>query len=330
MEAYCSARILQPFIRFVSINRADPAVIPRVLGSAAPDARVSLYDVESMFLGAIEQFRDRRLGLKLGRLMRFGEGGAFDYAVQSAGTIGESLDVAGRYCGLLSDSLRIWWEPGRQIVIRLMDEVSWTAPSADFAMCAFYKLHLANLLPAASRPECWFPYSEPDVMDDHLHNFPGVRLRFGAPFFAFAFDGAYCNAPLPGADPVLHTVHCERVRSLLTGLTKRTHTSCRVRKAIAQQLRSTQRAAAADVARALEMSHRTMARMLGREGTSFQTELDAVRREIALSLVGTTEKPLTEVAFLLGFSHVESLHRAFKRWTNETPLVYRARSRAGA
>src|SRR5262249_34850052 len=154
-------RILRPFFRFVSINRADPGVIPEPLSSASADARVSLCDVEAMFLGAIERFGDSRLGLKLGRLMRFGEGGAFDYAVQSAWTINESLDVAGRYSGLLSDSLRIWREPGRQVVIRMMDEISWTAPSADFAMCAFYKLHLANLLPPSSQPECWFPYSEP-------------------------------------------------------------------------------------------------------------------------------------------------------------------------
>src|SRR5690349_10406166 len=273
MEAYCSARIVQPFIRFVSINRADPAVIPRVLGSAAPDARVSLHDVESMFLGAIEQFGDSRLGLKLGRLMRFGEGGAFDFAVQSAGTIGESLDVAGRYCGLLSDSLRIWREPGRQVVIRLMDDVSWTAPSADFAMCAFYKLHLANLLPVASQPEGWFPYSEPADIRDHLDNFPGLTLRFGAPFFAFAFDGAYVDARPPGADPVLHAVHCERVRATLHALARRTHMSQRVRKAIVLKLRNAQAATAEDVARALDMSQRTMARKLMLEGTSFHAEL---------------------------------------------------------
>ena len=330
MDAYCSARILQPFFRFISINRADPEVIPEALGSAAPDTRVPLSDVEAMFLGAIERFGDKRLGLKLGRLMRFGDGGAFDYAVQSAWTINESLDVAGRYCGLLSDSLRIWREPGKQVVIRMMDEVSWTAPSADFAMCAFYKLHLANLLPPGSRPECWFPYQEPDDIREHQHNFPGLALRFRAPFFAFAFDEAYGGAPLPGADPVLHALHCEHVRGMLDRLARRAHTSQRVRKAIAQKLNNAQIVPAEEVARTLNMSHRTMARKLTLEGTSFHQELDAARREVALTLVGTSGKSLTEIAFLLGFSHVESLHRAFKRWTNETPFGYRARVHAGS
>jgi AraC-like DNA-binding protein len=37
---------------------------------------------------------------------------------------------------------------------------------------------------------------------------------------------------------------------------------------------------------------------------------------------------LSEVAFLLGFSEVAAFHRAFRRWTSQTPLEYR-RSRLG-
>jgi AraC-like DNA-binding protein len=42
------------------------------------------------------------------------------------------------------------------------------------------------------------------------------------------------------------------------------------------------------------------------------------------------ETPLKQVAFRLGFSHPESFHRAFKRWTSETPVIYRERARASA
>src|SRR5262249_46028012 len=154
--------------------------------------------------------------------------------------------------------------------IRVVDDLSWTAPAVDFAMGAFYKLHLANLLPLASQAEGWFPYSEPADVRDHLRSFPGLKLRFAAPFFAFAFDGAYSDARPPGADPVLHAVHCERVRTMLHALARRARMSQRVRKVLTQRMRSAQTARAEDVARALDINHHTMARKLMLEGTSFQ------------------------------------------------------------
>jgi len=44
---------------------------------------------------------------------------------------------------------------------------------------------------------------------------------------------------------------------------------------------------------------------------------------MALQYVGRTEMPLTEIAFLLGYSHVSAFSRAFRRWTDETPHDYR-------
>jgi AraC-like DNA-binding protein len=54
--------------------------------------------------------------------------------------------------------------------------------------------------------------------------------------------------------------------------------------------------------------------------------LDGARRELALAYISDGETPLKEVAFRLGFSHAESFHRAFKRWTGDTALVYRRRA----
>lgn len=77
------------------------------------------------------------------------------------------------------------------------------------------------------------------------------------------------------------------------------------------------------VARELHMSARTLARRLEREGTTFSDLLDQLRQELALRYVGHHELAFTEIAFRLGFSHVEAFYRAFKRWTGQTPLTYR-------
>ena len=79
-----------------------------------------------------------------------------------------------------------------------------------------------------------------------------------------------------------------------------------------------------DVARSMGMSQRTVTRKLEREGTNFAREFDDNRRRLALASVRQPGVPLIEIAaFWLGFSHVESFHRAFRRWTGSTPHSYR-------
>ena len=72
------------------------------------------------------------------------------------------------------------------------------------------------------------------------------------------------------------------------------------------------------------MSERTLHRRLADEGASFQTIATQARREAAEALLGTTEHPLADVAFLTGFADQSAFTRAFKRWTGQTPTAYRA------
>jgi AraC-like DNA-binding protein len=328
MNASCSARLVQPFLRLVSAHQIDRDLVPRDFWATGADGRISLEAAHAMLDGGVERLRDDQLGLKLGRTMCFGEGGAFDYAVRSAPTVRDAVDVAARYSRLLTDSFLVWFEAWRsQAVIRLSDESStWTRSAADFAMSAFYKIHLSDVVPAGSQLECWFPYPMPADISAYQRTFFNTTLKFGAPFFAFAFNRSYEKAPMPGADAVLHAVHCERVDSLLADLSAARALKIRVRRLIEQEIQYSRGATVPRVARALRMSRRTMSRRLEREGTSFAEELDNARRQLALVFVNDGETPLKEVAFKLGFSHAESFHRAFKRWTGETPLTYRKRT----
>ena len=329
MKSSCSVRIVRPFLRFAAAREDCRDLVPQDFWSIKGDARVSLEAVETMLGGAVERAHARDLGLQLGRSMCFGEGGAFDFAVRSAATVREAIDVAARYSALHTDSFRIWFETWHShAVIRLHDQSHAVTAAADFSMAAFYKLHAYDALPRDSRVECWFPYPTPSNMSEYERAFPGAsNLRFDAPFLGFVFDRAHAKAPMPGADPVLHRLICDRVDVLLASLTEWHAVGARVRRFIERELRNTSPATAASVARALGMTRRTLSRKLEAEGTTFVDELDRARSELGLAYVADSEIPLKEVAFLLGFSHVESFHRAFRRWAGETPHAYRRRAR---
>ena len=66
-------------------------------------------------------------------------------------------------------------------------------------------------------------------------------------------------------------------------------------------------------------SARTVQRRLLNEGKTFQSVLDATRRELADWYLTTTLLPHTEIAYLLGFEEPNSFHRAYRLWTGMTP-----------
>ena len=96
-----------------------------------------------------------------------------------------------------------------------------------------------------------------------------------------------------------------------------------MRRVIREEIKHARGATATAVARAMRMTARTLSRKLEQEGTTFADELDHARRELGLAYMADSEVSLKEVAFALGFAHVESFHRAFRRWTGDTPLAYR-------
>jgi len=77
------------------------------------------------------------------------------------------------------------------------------------------------------------------------------------------------------------------------------------------------------VARRLGFSERTLQRRLSEDGLSFQKLVDNARRELAEGLLVHSDYSLAEIAFLTGFSEQSAFNRAFKRWLNQTPTIYR-------
>lgn len=325
MQASISARLVRHSLSSVPIARGDREHIPSEFWRVNPDSRVALANAHAPLIAAAERLSDENLGLKIGAAMRFGVGGAFDYAVRSASTLRDSVEVAGRFARLVADSTGITFETFRDCaIIRLDIDPMWPRVIADFAVIAWFKIHLAEQLSGDARLETWFPYREPTDASTHEKLFEGTPVKFGKPLLGFVLRRDWATAPLPGADAVLHAMHCARAESLLAGLSPNRTTTFLVRGILEKELE--RGVVTADgVARALHMSRSTLARRLAFEGTEFAAELDAVRRDRAMSCIRDPGTTITEVAFRSGFSHVESFHRAFKRWTGHAPGVFRAR-----
>jgi AraC-like DNA-binding protein len=324
-----SVRLLRPFGQLLRRYPGFPAELIAPLDELDSDERVPIAAVHELLRGTIEITGDHDIGLKAAREISIGDYGALEYVAGSAPNIGEALQVVGRYLPLVNDALEFTYRTeGEKAIVQLDSRVVLPRAAADFQSGAF---HVACSFRRPSDPEVefevLFTHARPERVDEYERTFAPGRLRFDAPFCGFVFDRRHLALPLHSADPKLHDLLRKHAEFLLAELPRADSQTGRVRDLIAREL-SGGNPSAELIAHELHMSPRTLGRKLEHEGTTFKELLDDMRRRSALRYVGAHDLGLTEIAFLLGFSQTAAFHRAFKRWTGQTPLEYR-RARRG-
>ncbi len=98
--------------------------------------------------------------------------------------------------------------------------------------------------------------------------------------------------------------------------------SCAIERLLTPNL--SRRPAISEIAARLGMTSRTLQRKLSAEGASFVGLYNELRIEAAARLLRQSDKPITEVAFLAGFTDGAHLCREFKRARSMSPREYRA------
>ena len=92
---------------------------------------------------------------------------------------------------------------------------------------------------------------------------------------------------------------------------------------IAQQLPKAPRLL--EAATSVNMSERTLQRLLQFNNTSFRLLINECRHELAKQYLLQADYSLQQIAFQLGFEEQSSFQKAFKTWQGCSPGVYRHR-----
>lgn len=155
----------------------------------------------------------------------------------------------------------------------------------------------------------------------HYNDFFDCAMAFEKDHTMIVIANAVADEELPGFDPAL-VISFDKQLAELAEEYSHEEIASRVRATILRGLRGAD-ATLERAAEKLNMSHRTLARRLAEKGTSYSTLLNEVKQELAIRYLHDKRLPLTEIAFLLGFSGPSTFSRAFKSWTGETPGRYR-------
>jgi AraC-like DNA-binding protein len=318
-----SARFVPSFLQVLSADERFPKDALDQVRAIDPSCRIPTAVADQMAIHQVAVTGDLDLGLKAARAMPLGRAGPLDYAIHSAATVRKSVAIADRYIRMYSDALRVRLdEDDPRAVVTLAMSSPASRPILDFTMGAWYANHIRPPLAGAGGLQCWFSHPRPSSTIEYERTFEGAALRFDAPNYGFAFEREYLEAPMPCADAALHALVCEHVQTTLEQCALHPTLSNQVREIASRNLLEGP-PTAFTVADELRISVRTLARRLGREGTTYSAIVDGLRQELALQYVVREELGFTDIAFQLGFSHAEAFFRAFRRWTGGTPLKYR-------
>jgi len=318
------------FFDYLQRRGHDAAAYTRQLGISEnePLAYILAASYIQALHEAAERLGDPDIGLHVGERIEARHLGVQGYAVMSCATAEEALGRALRYETLVDTVNRVRlsidgleaalvWDtvPGlRSRIFSELDLTSWVV---------FSRLSTGYALPFL-RAE--FSHAEPADTREHRRILQ-CPLVFGALTEKLVFPAAVLQVKMPKPDPTMRRMMDEYGERLLINAAASADPIDQARAHISRQL-----AHAApmieDVARALELTVRTLQRKLAERGLTFSGLVDGVRRELAERYLRDPAIQISEVAFLLGYSEQSAFQRAFKRWTGDAPGGYRQRTLA--
>ena len=324
-----STRLLAPFVRVLARYEQIPRDALSRLGRVGEDERIPITKANALLESAVRLTGDEDLGLRAGKLLTLGDCAALDYVMNTAGTVREAIDIAGRYMRLVNDDLTVRLDTeGQKAILGLGCEGFKLRAVADFQLSALFAVHVRRWLSPDTPFECWLSHAQPEDLAAYRDTFGALAVfRFTAPHYGFAFGKDLLDRPLPDADPKLNEVLRQYTQIMWSALPTAQSFADQVRTLLLRELLRG-RPDAPHVASRLRMSVRTLSRKLESEGTNFKEVLESLRRQLALHHLARSDLSISEIAYVLGYSQVATFHRAFRRWTDQSPREYRVAVRA--
>lgn len=267
---------------------------------------------------------DPDVGLHLGQLLPAYNGQVLEYLFLSSPTFGEGLRRAQNYQRLLSDAAKtdffIEGDDACMVLDTASDEVSRLQHFNECfvqGLITFFKSITEDRF-YPSRIE--FEHDRTRGKD-HVEEILGCEVVFGASENRLYFPANFLDHPSPHAEPELLDLH-ERFASEQVARLEKRDIVGQVERIVAELLDSGEVTLDA-VAERLGIKARTLRTRLTEAETSFNQVLADFRYRLARQLLATTDESIDEIVYLTGFSEPSTFYRAFKRWSNMTPIEYR-------
>lgn len=290
--------------------------------------RTPLSAQHAFWLAAEEVSKDPDIGLHLGEYLPLYRGQVIEHLFISSENFGEGLKRALAYQRLISDAFhaslvieedRCYLTNGEQGI--------WAdnLVNRHFSECALSGiLRFFKFLTEGRFNPIYIDFNfSQGALDEEYFRVYECPVSLGQKETRLYFDPAILEYQLWQAEPELSQLHEQLAIEKLQELARYDLVG-EVRRAIGSTLESGE-TTLETVAHQLNITPRRLRTHLSEAQTSFQHILSDYRCRLAKKLLASTSESVERIVYLTGFSEPSTFYRAFKRWTNETPVEYRKR-----
>lgn len=274
--------------------------------------------------------------LDFGRQLNITSHGPLGYAALSAPSLGEGVEVFGRfarirapYLNFVTRELNGYFVLEIDTTLRALDELE--QPLVDIVFMIAMSFVETVLGQSVSHCVLWCK-GPPPIYAAHYSSYFQVDCQFDTALNAIAIPLNMRPFPCPMHDENAYRSASIRCREALASLLSADDVLTRANNWLANQFDQMALAGESSgvpqleaLAKSLAMSPRTLIRRLGEQGTRFGELRAARQRTVAEKLLADARYSIHEIGSMLGYGDAANFGRAFRRQTGMTPGQFRRR-----
>ncbi|MCG8314868.1 MAG: AraC family transcriptional regulator [Pseudomonadales bacterium] len=282
------------------------------------------HSAQKLFWQAVQDVsNDPDIGLHLGENLPVFRGQVIEYLFLSSPNFGEGLRRALNYQRLISDAVQATLHEGEGDAPTYLANPGIATSIQHLIVCVvlgvlkFFRYITEDAFVAE---KIHFACVSPQNVDEYERVF-GCEILFEQPETRIYFTKAVLDTPSLHAEPELLKLHEQLASEYVAKLEKQDFVG-QVNRIIGELLESGN-ANLETVADRLDIKPRALRTRLSEVDTNFNQLLADYRCNLAKRLLAKTDESIDEIVYLTGFSEPSTFYRAFKRWTDLTPIEYR-------
>ncbi|MDF0717484.1 AraC family transcriptional regulator ligand-binding domain-containing protein [Muricauda sp. 334s03] len=272
---------------------------------------------------------DKELGpgfsVRVGQQMEIEDYGVLGLSWKTCSWAGEIFERSERYFMLLSNTYLFKVEKDLETSRILLNREAYRrgVELSNEATLSATVVVLRTVTESDISPvEVSFKHASPEKLDDYTKAFK-CPLLFNQPQNYIAYKKEDLEMRTAKADESINRFLVERVAEETKGIELSANKIVNDVENLIKDALPSGIPGVEQIGQTLGMSRRTLTRRLAENDLTFRDLIKKTQEEVSKELLKNSARSIAEIAFETGFSEQSAFSRAFKNWTNQSPIEFR-------